>query len=79
MLEMNKENAAKMPESCWKVVAYSCTWAWAIYIMCAHSDIFFQPDASWSGKTTCIIVHKVCISHSVCVCVCVSLRLEARP
>ena len=65
MLEMNKENAAKMPESCWKVVAYSCTWIWAICIMCAHSDIFFQPDAAWSGKTTRMIVRKMHISFCV--------------
>lgn len=48
MLEINKENAAKMPESCWKGFAYLCTWLWAVYIMFTHPDIFFQPDSPWS-------------------------------
>ena len=50
MLEVSKENAAKMPESCWKGFAYMCTWVWSIYIMFARPNLFFNPDSHWSGE-----------------------------
>lgn len=48
MLEVNKENAVKMPESCWKGFAYTCTWIWAVYIMFTRPNLFFNPDSHWS-------------------------------
>ena len=50
MLEVGKENVEKMPESCWKGLAYICTWIWSIYIMVTRPSLFFNPDCHWSGE-----------------------------
>jgi ceramide synthetase len=49
-VDMNKDGADKLPESLWKVIMYSITWTWAIYLI-ATENYFVDLKTHWDGWT----------------------------
>ena len=47
-VDMNKDGTDKLPESLWKVIMYSITWSWAIYLI-ATENYFVDLKTHWEG------------------------------